>query len=52
MYTLADSTLPVFESVYDDKLEIYRFKFLFDNYLKRAKAFGKLLQYKDTLKNL
>lgn len=45
MFTLADQTLPIYESEENNQLEIYRFKFLFDNYLERAKAFGELLQY-------
>ncbi len=45
LFTLADQTLPIYESEWNNQLEIFRFKFLFDNYLERAKAFGELLQY-------
>lgn len=44
LFTLADQTLPVYDSDFEGSLEIYRFKFLFDNYLERALAFGNILQ--------
>lgn len=44
MFTLADQTLPAYDFDFQYQLEIYRFKFLFDNYLERAKAFGETLQ--------
>jgi glycosyltransferase involved in cell wall biosynthesis len=45
LFTLADQSLPVYESDFNNQLEIYRFKFLFDNYLERVKAYGEVLQY-------
>lgn len=45
MFTLGDQVLSVYESEWDERLEIYRFKFLFDNYLERVKAYGEVLQY-------
>lgn len=44
MFTLADQALSAYAYDFDYQLEIYRFKFLFDNYLERAKAFSETLQ--------
>ncbi len=45
LFTLADQTLPVYESDPQENLEIFRFKFLFDNYLERVKAYSEVLQF-------
>jgi|YNPMSStandDraft_2_1061718.scaffolds.fasta_scaffold01006_9 glycosyltransferase involved in cell wall biosynthesis len=45
IFCLADRALSAYENDNENSLEIYRFKFLFDNYLERVKAYGNILQY-------